>query len=172
MNSHEAVENHVAAVAETDSAVHVPSLQLTEGQPPPIAANGGLSCMSFGRDGDRGTTAAIEAALDQIAEGYVQAFFDRIESAPSGPIETQWGLLEFFPDATDALVYNHDVFDKDYQGDRTEDQDAKNPGVNASYVNLVHNDLNDNSGRGRDPTAPVDAPWRKNVVVRSRYRMS
>jgi hypothetical protein len=22
-------------------------------------------------------------------------------------------LLEFFPDATDALVYNHDVFDKD-----------------------------------------------------------
>ena len=25
-------------------------------------------------------------------------------------------LLEFFPDATDALVYNHDVFDKDYQG--------------------------------------------------------
>ena len=58
-------------------------------------------------------------------------------------------LLEFFPDATDALVYNHDVFDKDYAGDRTEDQDAKNPGVNARYVNLVHNDLNDNSGRVR-----------------------
>ena len=58
-------------------------------------------------------------------------------------------LLEFFPDATDALVYNHDVFDKDYQGDRTEDQDTRNPGVNASYVNLVHNDLNDNSGRVR-----------------------
>jgi hypothetical protein len=58
-------------------------------------------------------------------------------------------LLEFFPDATDALVYNHDVFDKDYEGDRTEDQDAKNPGVNAHYANLVHNDLNDNSGRVR-----------------------
>ena len=58
-------------------------------------------------------------------------------------------LLEFFPDATDALVYNHDVFDKDYAGDRTEDQDNKNPGVNARYVNLVHNDLNDNSGRVR-----------------------
>ena len=58
-------------------------------------------------------------------------------------------LLSFFPDATDALVYNHDIFDKDYQGDRTEDQDAKNPGVNANYVNLVHNDLNDNSGRVR-----------------------
>ena len=58
-------------------------------------------------------------------------------------------LLEFFPDATDALVYNHDVFDKDYAGDRTEDQDNKNPGVNASYATLVHNDLNDNSGRVR-----------------------
>ena len=58
-------------------------------------------------------------------------------------------LLEFFPNATDALVYNHDVFDKDYQGDRTEDQDNKNPGINANYVNLVHNDLNDNSGRLR-----------------------
>jgi hypothetical protein len=58
-------------------------------------------------------------------------------------------LLEFFPDATDALVYNHDVFDKDYAGDRTEDQDARNPGVNANYAMLVHNDLNDNSGRVR-----------------------
>ncbi len=58
-------------------------------------------------------------------------------------------LLEFFPDATDALVYNHDVFDKDYAGDRTEDQDNRNPGVNARYANLVHNDLNDNSGRVR-----------------------
>jgi len=58
-------------------------------------------------------------------------------------------LLEFFPDATDALVYNHDVFDKDYAGDRTEDPDSNNPGVNANYANLVHNDLNDNSGRVR-----------------------
>ena len=282
MGLHEAIENHVAADAETDSTVYVPSLQLTEGQPPPIAANGGLSYMSFDRDGDGGTTAAIEAALHQIADGHVQAFIDRIESATPGPIETRWGLgfreyeecldhirandieapegglalplrytvyeqpsysivssnalwrdpareveakalrkaeedngrrslyfpqvlrdarrigeyypglsvdspecmdklgvslahleskcanfydsaevervfypeierllLEFFPDATDALVYNHDVFDKDYEGDRTEDQDARNPGVNAEYVNLVHNDLNDNSGRVR-----------------------
>jgi hypothetical protein len=58
-------------------------------------------------------------------------------------------LLDFFPDATDALVYNHDVFDKDYAGDRTENQSAKNPGVNANYAMLVHNDLNDNSGRVR-----------------------
>ena len=58
-------------------------------------------------------------------------------------------LLEFFPGATDALVYNHDVFDKDYEGDRTENQDAKIPGVNAGYAYIVHNDLNDNSGRVR-----------------------
>ena len=282
MDRHEAIENRVAANAEADSSAYVPTLQLTKGQPPPFAANGGLSYMSFDRDGDAGTTAAIEAALKQIADGEGQALIDRIENAPPGPIETKWGpgfreyeecldhirangieapegglalplrytvheqpsysivpsnalwrdparrteaellrkaeedngrrylyfpqvmrdarrigeyypglsasrpecmdklgvslahleskcsnfydsaevervfypeieqlLLEFFPDATDALVYNHDVFDKDYQGDRTEDQDARNPGVNARYANLVHNDLNDNSGRVR-----------------------
>ena len=282
MDRYEAIENRVAADAEADSSAYVPTLQLTKGQPPPFAANGGLSYMSFDRDGDAGTTAAIEAALKQIADGEGQALIDRIENAPPGPIETEWGLgfreyeecldhirangieapegglalplrytvheqpsysivpsnalwrdparrteaellrkaeedngrrylyfpqvmrdarrigeyypglsasrpecmdklgvslahleskcsnfydsaevervfypeiekllLEFFPDATDALVYNHDVFDQDYQGDRTEDQDARNPGVNARYANLVHNDLNDNSGRVR-----------------------
>ena len=274
--------NHVAAVTETVSSPYVPSLQLTAGQPPPIAANGGLSYMSFDRDGDAGTAAATEAALILIAGGEGQAVIDMLDNAPPGPIETKWGvgfrdysecleyirannieapegglalplrytirdqpsysivssnalwrdpareteakalrkdeedngrrclyfphilrdarrmeeyypglspnspecmdklgvslahceskcqnfydaaevervfypemeklLLEYFPDATDALVYNHDVFDKDYEGDRTEDQDNKNPGVNANYVNLVHNDLNDNSGRVR-----------------------
>jgi len=276
------VANRVSEVTETASSVYVPSLQRTQGQPPPFAANGGLSYMSFDRDGDAGTAAALEAALDQIATGEGQAIIDRLDNAPLGPIETQWGvgfrryreclehirannieapegglalplrytvdeqpsysivssnalwrdpareadakilrkeeydsvrrclyfpqvlrdarrieeyypglspsspecmdklgvslahceskcenfydsaevervyypemeklLLEFFPDATDALVYNHDVFDKDYEGDRTEDQYNKNPGVNANYANLVHNDLNDNSGRVR-----------------------
>jgi hypothetical protein len=275
-------ETHSSAVTETDSPAYVPPLQLTEGQPAPVAANGGLSYMSFDRNGDAGTAAALEAALTQIAGGEGQAIIDMLESAPPGPIETKWGvgfreydecmdyirenkieapegglalplrytireqpsysvvpsnalwrdparendanalrkddadnrrrclyfphvmrdarrmeeyypglspsspecmdrlgvalahceskcqnfydsaevervfypeieklLLEFFPDATDALVYNHDVFDKDYEGDRTEDQDNKNPGVNARYANLVHNDLNDNSGRVR-----------------------
>ncbi len=275
-------ENHLSADMETVSSAYVPPLQLTKGQPAPVAANGGLSYMSFDRNGDAGTAAALEAALAQIAEGEGQAIIDMLESAPPGPIETKWGigfrdydecvdyireqkieapegglalplrytireqpsysvvpsnalwrdpsreadaralrkddednrrrclyfpqvmrdarrmeeyypglspsspecmdrlgvalahcesecrnfydsaevervfypeieklLLEFFPDATDALVYNHDVFDKDYQGDRTEDQDNKNPGVNARYANLVHNDLNDNSGRVR-----------------------
>ena len=267
---------------EHAAGVYVPPLQLTEGQPPPIAANGGLSYMSFDRDGDAGTTAATEAALALIAEGEGQRLIEMLDNAGPGPIETKWGLgfrrysecleyilannleapegglalplrysiheqpsysivtsnalwrdplreadaqalrkeeydqnrrclyfpqvmrdarrieeyypglkpnspgcmdrlgvalahceskcenfydaaevervfypemekllLAFFPDATDALVYNHDVFDKDYEGDRTEDQDNKNPGVNAAYANLVHNDLNDNSGRVR-----------------------
>lgn len=269
----------------TESA-YVPPLERTAGQPPPIAANDGLSYMSFDRDGDAGTAVALRDALAQIAEGHGRALNERLETAPPGPIETRWGvgfrrysecleyireqmrndglqapdggivlplrysideqpsysvvssnalwrdptraaeqqalrreeqeslrrclyfpqvlrdarrigeyhpglspytsesmdrlgvslahcesecrnfydheevervfypemerlLLEFFPGATDALVYNHDVFDKDYEGDRTEDQDNKNPGVNAAYANLVHNDLNDNSGRVR-----------------------
>jgi len=238
--------------------------------------------MSFDQDGDAGTAAATEAALQQIAIGEGQAFVHKLENAPPGPIVTKWGtgfrnysecleyiqannikapegglalplrytvyeqpsysivssnqiwkdqsrkdeakalskeesdqgrrclyfpqvlrdarrmeeyhpglspnspecmdklgvslahcesqcenfydaeevervfypemeklLLEFFPDTTDAFVYNHDVFDKDYKGDRTEDQDKKIPGVNSFYANLVHNDLNDNSGRVR-----------------------
>ena len=280
MDQLEVDENHAAGNTGTDSSAYVPPLQLTEGQPPAIAANGGLSYMSFDRDGDAGTAAALEDALAQIAEGEGQRVIDMLDNAPPGPIDTKWGLgfreygecldyirennieapegglalplpytvyehptysivpsnalwhdpahdaevlrkaeedngrrslffpqvmcdarrireyhpglspnspecmdklgvalahceskcenfydsaevervfypeiekllLEFFPDATDALVYNHDVFDKDYEGDRTEDQDTKNPGVNANYANIVHNDLNDNSGRVR-----------------------
>jgi hypothetical protein len=268
--------------SSTRAKSYVPSLQRTQGQPPPIAANGGLSYMALEQDGDAGTAAALEDALAEINRGEDQAAFDLIENAPRGPIETRWGigfreyddclayiraqrivvpeggvalplpytiyerptyavvssnalwrdpiradiadtlrkyqegkrrldlyfpqvlrdarrigdyypglspnspesmdrlgvslahldsacsnfydaaevervfypeieklLLHFFPGATDALVYNHDVFDKDYTGDRTEDQDKKNPGVNANYSNIVHNDLNDNSGRVR-----------------------
>ena len=271
-----------AAAGTKAPALYVPPLQRTAGQPPPIAANGGLSYMAFDRDGDAGTAAATEAAFAEIADGDGQAIIDMLENAPSGPIETKWGvgfrdyaeclehirannitapegglalplrytvhehpsysivssnalwrdparavdakavrkyerdvgkrclyfpqvlrdarrikeyhpglspyspecmdrlgialahceskcrnfydaaevervfypemerlLLAFFPGATDALVYNHDVFDKDYAGDRTEDQANKIPGVNAGYANLVHNDLNDNSGRVR-----------------------
>lgn len=82
-------------------------------------------------------------------ESNCQNFYDAHEVERVYYPEIEKLLLEFFPDATDALVYNHDVFDKDYEGDRTEDQDAKIPGVNANYANLVHNDLNDNSGRVR-----------------------
>src|SRR6202171_1688411 len=275
-------DNKPAADKERAPSAYVPPLQRTEGQPPPIAAHGGLSYMSFERGGDAGTAVAIQDALAEIAEGEGQRVFDMIDKAPPGPIETRWGLgfrdydgcldyirakgikapegglalplpytvyerptysvvpsnalwrdparadmaemlrkneeanrrrdlyfpqvmrdarrigeyypglspnspecmdrlgvslahleskcsnfydsaevervfypeiekllLDFFPGATDALVYNHDVFNKDYTGDRKEDQAAKNPGVNARYANLVHNDLNDNSGRVR-----------------------
>ncbi len=276
------IGNNIVGVTEGASSAYVPPFQLTQGQPAPIAANGGLSYMSFDQDGDAGTAAAMEAALRQVAEGEGQAVIDMIENAPPGPIETRWGLgfrsyaecldyiqannieapeggvalplrytvheqpsysivssnaiwrdparadeaqmfrkeeqeigrrglyfpqilrdarrmaeyypglsptsaecmdklgvslahceskcqnfydatevervfypeiekllLDFFPGATDALVYNHDVFDKDYTGAVKEDQDNKNPGVNTFYANIVHNDLNDNSGRVR-----------------------
>jgi hypothetical protein len=275
-------EHGATAASGREASSYVPPLELTEGQAPPIAANGGLSYMSFDRNGDAGTVAATEDALRQISGGEGKALIDRIDSAPPGPIETKWGLgfrryaecleyirakpieapegglaiplrytvddqpsysivpsnalwqdrtleaeaaalrqderdqvrrclyfpqilrdarrieeyhpglsphsaecmdelgvalahcesecrnfydsgevervfypeiekllLEFYPGAKDALVYNHDVFNKEYEGDRTEDQDNKNPGVNANYANLVHNDLNDNSGRVR-----------------------
>lgn len=268
--------------SDQTSVPFVPALERTAGQPPPHAANGGLSYMSFDSDGDAGTAAATSAALAQVQSGEGHAVTEMLDSAAPGPIETKWGvgfrrysecvdhirnnnltappggivlplrytaheqpsysivpsnaiwqdparadeanklraeereetyrclyypqvlrdarrieeyypglapdspecmdklgvslsqcesacqnfydaaevervyypemeklLLDFFPGATDALVYNHDVFDKDYTGDRTEDQDNKNPGVNANYANLVHNDLNDNSGRVR-----------------------
>src|SRR3954453_17860752 len=277
------VTDNKVADTQRASSIYVPPLQRTEGQPPPIAANGGLSYMAFDQDGDAGTAKAIEDALAEIEAGEGRRVIDMIDQAPRGPIKTKWGvafkeyddcvayirqsnsikappggvalplpytiyerptysvvpsnavwrdperadvaavlrrneqdhrkrnlffphvlrdarrigeyypglsptspecmdrlgvslahleskctniydaaevervfypeieklLLEFFPDATDALVYNHDVFDKDYTGDRTEDQDGNNPGVNANYANLVHNDLNDNSGRVR-----------------------
>ncbi len=92
MDRLKAIENHVATGTKTVSSVYVPPLQLTEGQPPPIAANGGLSYMSFDQDGDAGTAAATEAALIQIAEGEGQAVIDMLDNAPPGPIETKWGV--------------------------------------------------------------------------------
>jgi hypothetical protein len=261
---------------------YAPPLQSTKGQPPPIAAHGGLSYLAFDRDGDAGTAEALNDALAEISSGESDRVIALIQNAPPGPIETRWGpgfrtyeeclayirdtgltapdgglalplpytiherptyaivpshavwrdpareglrdilrknekdagrrdlyfpqvmrdarrigeyypglspespecmdrlgvslahleskcsnfydpaevervfyleieklLLDFFPGATDALVYNHDVFDRDYAGDRAEDQEKKNPGVNGRYANIVHNDLNDNSGRVR-----------------------
>ena len=82
-------------------------------------------------------------------ESKCENFYDAAEVERVFYPEMEKLLLEVFPSATDVLVYNHDVFDKDYAGDRTEDQDNKNPGVNNFYANIVHNDLNDNSGRVR-----------------------
>ena len=281
-NNHDEGLNDDATPAASDVSAYVPPLQVTAGQPAPIAANGGLSYMSFDDNGDAGTAAAIDAALQQIAVGDGQAVIKMLDASPDGPVDTQWGtgfrtyteclehirankfdvptggvalplrytiderpnytvvtsnalwpasartadaealtqedkdidrrrlyfpqvlrdarrigdyypglspysaecmdklgvslahcdskcenfydaaevervfypemeklLLDFYPDASDALVYNHDVFDKNYDGDVVEDQDNKDPGVNTFYANIVHNDLNDNSGRVR-----------------------
>ena len=67
MSQFEVADNKFAADTERASSAYVPSLQRTEGQPPPIAAPGGLSYMSFDRDGDAGTAAAIQDALAEIA---------------------------------------------------------------------------------------------------------
>ncbi|MDH3240995.1 MAG: hypothetical protein OEO83_10035 [Alphaproteobacteria bacterium] len=261
MDHLEVADNQTAKNLKAQSSAYVPPLQLTDGQPPPIAANGGLSYMSFDRDGDAGTARALEDALAEIATGEGQRVIEMLDAAPPGPIETKWGvgfrkyedcldyirasnmeapeggivvpmsytvherptysvvrsnaiwsdpaqqdkadmlrkaeeynrrynlffpqvmrdarrigeyypglspnsaacmdrlglslahcdskcqnfydsaevervfypeieklLLEFFPGATDALVYNHDVFNKDYEGDRSEDQDARTRG--------------------------------------------
>ena len=92
MSQLEVAEKNVAANTKRVSSAYVPSLQRTEGQPPPIAANGGLSYMSFDRDGDAGTATALEDALTQIAGGEGQRVVDMIDNAPPGPIKTRWGV--------------------------------------------------------------------------------
>jgi hypothetical protein len=70
----------------------VPPLQRTAGQPPPIAAHGGLSYMAFSRNGGAGTNLALEDARTEIISGEEQRLIDLIDDAPPGPIETRWGL--------------------------------------------------------------------------------
>ena len=85
--------NSVAADTRRAPSAYVPTLQRTAGQAPPIAANGGLSYMSFDRDGDGGTARAIQDSLAQIADGEGQRVADMIANAPPGsPIETKWGV--------------------------------------------------------------------------------
>src|SRR6476469_4405827 len=92
--SHTAVaENNVATHTQRATSAYVPTLQRTAGQPPAIAANGGLSYMSFDRNGDGGVAKALQDALALIADGEGQRVADMIHSAPPGaPIETKWCL--------------------------------------------------------------------------------
>src|SRR5271170_6188967 len=93
MSQLDIADDNVAADTKRASSAYVPTLQRTEGQPPPIAANGGLSYMSFDREGDAGTATALDDALAQIAEGEGQRVTDMIDNAPPGaPIKTKWGL--------------------------------------------------------------------------------
>src|SRR5262245_47939067 len=103
MDQHEVAGNKVAANTKPASSAYVPSLQLTKGQPPPIAAHGGLSYMSFDRDGDAGTAEALNDALAEIAEGEGQRVIEMIDKAPPGPIKTRWGLG--FRDYDECLKY-------------------------------------------------------------------
>jgi hypothetical protein len=92
MSQLEIADNNLAADTRRAPSAYVPSLQRTEGQPPPIAAHGGLSYMSFDRDGDAGTAVALEDALALIAEGEGQRVIDMINETPPGaPIKTKWG---------------------------------------------------------------------------------
>ena len=59
----EDVANHDTPVNERGSSVNASSLTLIEGQPLPMAANGGLSYRSFGRDGVAGTPTVTEAVV-------------------------------------------------------------------------------------------------------------
>ena len=92
MSQFEVADNTATAGTARASTAYVPPLQRTEGQPPPIAAHGGLSYMSFDRDGDAGTAAALQDALAEIAEGEGQRVTDMIDKGPPGPIKTKWGL--------------------------------------------------------------------------------
>src|SRR6202790_3064132 len=103
MSPLDVVDNKVAADTKRASSAYVPPLQRTEGQPPPGAANGGLSYMSFDRDGDAGTAAALQAELAEINEGEDQRDTDMIANAPPGPIKTKWGLG--FRDYDECLKY-------------------------------------------------------------------
>jgi hypothetical protein len=85
-------ENSFAANTERAPSSYVPPLQRTVGQPPPVAAHGGLSYMAFDRNGDAGTAVALEDARAEILSGEEKRLIDALDKAPPGPIETEWGV--------------------------------------------------------------------------------
>src|SRR5437773_9549250 len=97
------VADNKGADTESASRAYVPPLQGTEAQAPPSAAHGGLSYMSFDREGDAGTAEALQDALAEIAEGEGQRVIEMIDKAPPGPIKTKWGLG--FRDYDECLKY-------------------------------------------------------------------
>jgi hypothetical protein len=85
-------DDNLAAELEATQSAYVPPLQRTTGQPPPVAAHGGLSYMAFDRNGDAGTAVALEDARTETLSGEEQRLIDTIENALPGPIETHWGI--------------------------------------------------------------------------------
>jgi hypothetical protein len=86
MSQLEVADNNATGDTQRASSAHVPPLRRTEGQPPPIAAHGGLSYMAFDRDGDAGTAMALQDALAEIADGESQHVINMLDKAPPGPI--------------------------------------------------------------------------------------
>src|SRR5436189_6298843 len=103
MSPLDVADHKTAADTQRTSSASVPPLQRTEGQPPPIAAHGGLSYMAFDRGGDAGTAVALEDALAEIASGESQRVTDMIDKALPGPIKTKWGIG--FRDYDECLNY-------------------------------------------------------------------
>src|ERR1700749_2136897 len=92
MSQLEVADTNVTAGAHDGKGGYGAPLRRTEGQPEPIAAHGGLSYMSFDRDGDAGTAVALDDALAEIASGESQRLTETINKAPAGPIKTKWGI--------------------------------------------------------------------------------
>ena len=85
-------------VTERASPPYVPPLQRTEGQPPPIAANGGLSYMSFDREGDAGTAVA-SLELGSRIQLTTRARMRSRQRLPSGPSNRSRPILRAVPRA-------------------------------------------------------------------------
>src|SRR3954451_11319175 len=103
MSQLDVADTEVAADLKGIQSAYVPPLQRTAGQPPPVAANGGLSYLAFDQDGDAGTAKAIEDALAEIADGEGERVIEMIDKAPPGPIKTKWGLA--FRDYDECVAY-------------------------------------------------------------------
>src|SRR5262245_19372874 len=103
MSQLEVAEGKATTPTERVASPYVPTLQRTEGQPPPVASNGGLSYMSFDQGGDAGTAKALEDAVAEIESGEGQRVIDMIDKAPSGPIKTKWGIA--FRDYDECVRY-------------------------------------------------------------------
>ncbi|MBH68694.1 MAG: hypothetical protein CMM58_10105, partial [Rhodospirillaceae bacterium] len=107
MSSSEIIDDSKDSGGHQAGMNFIPPLERTEGQPAPIAANGGRSYISFDRGGDGGSAAATEEALSQIAERESKGSIDPLDNISSGPINTKWGVG--FRDYDECVKYIKDA---------------------------------------------------------------
>ena len=94
---------------------YVPPLELTAGQPAPIAANGGLSYMSFDQDGDAGTRRAISDALALIEGGDLvpdEIILSIIEKKLSNSDCNNGFILDGFPRTLNQAIALEKILEK------------------------------------------------------------